>query len=225
MLEDCPEFESKVLFEWLCDQHPARYQEGQLRTFQRRVRDWRALNGPDKEVFFFQDHKPGQRLSTDFTHMNSLGVTIAAQAFPHLLCHSVLSYSNWEWGTICHSESTVSIKQGLQAALYQLGHVPAEHWTDHSTAATHAVGKKSHASGWLFNQKYLDLVDYFAITPRTINVDSPHENGDVESLNGVLKRRIKQHLLLRGSADFDTLEQYRLFLEDIRLEEQCSVTI
>ena len=45
MLADAPELEAKTLFEWLCEQHPGKYQEGQLRTFQRRVSVWRALNG------------------------------------------------------------------------------------------------------------------------------------------------------------------------------------
>ena len=45
-LEDAPTLEAKVLFGWLCKEYPGKFQEGQLRTFQRRVRDWRALNGP-----------------------------------------------------------------------------------------------------------------------------------------------------------------------------------
>ncbi len=51
--------------------------------------------------------------------------------------------------------------------------------------------------------------------PRTIQVDCPHENGDVESLNGVLKRRLKQYLLMRGSTDFESEDAYRRFLEDV----------
>ncbi len=58
-------------------------------------------------------------------------------------------------------------------------------------------------------------MDHFGMTPRTIKVNSPHENGDVESLNGALKRRMKQRLLLRGSRDFADLDEYRLFLEQV----------
>jgi hypothetical protein len=214
-LSECPDLEAKALFEWLCEQHPDCYHSGQLRTFQRRLRTWRALEGPDKEVYFPQVHEPGVRLSTDFTHMDVLGITICGEPFPHLLCHSVLCYSNWEWGTICHNESMMSLKQGIQATLFRLGSIPAEHWTDHTTAATHPIGRKSHTSGWQYNQKYLDLMDHYGMTPRTINVDSPHENGDVESMNGGLKRRIAQHLLLRGYRDFTSVEEYRHFLEGI----------
>lgn len=76
MLTDAPELEAKVLFEWLCDEHPDIYSPGQVRTFQRRVREWQALNSPAKEVYFPQVHEPGRRMSTDFTWMDSLEITI-----------------------------------------------------------------------------------------------------------------------------------------------------
>jgi hypothetical protein len=56
---------------------------------------------------------------------------------------------------------------------------------------------------------------HFAMYPRTIQKDSPHENGDVESLHGVLKRRVRQRLLLRGSGEFTSVEQYQVFLEGV----------
>ena len=215
MLEALPELEAKELFEWLCERHPGVYQEGQVRTFQRRVRNWRALEGPEKEVFFGQEHQPGRRMSTDFTHAEELGVTIGGEPFEHLLCHCVLTYSNWEWATICHSESMLALRVGIQAALFRLGRVPREHWTDHSSAATHRPGKDAEGQSREFNAEYLDVMSHFGLRPRTIQTDSPHENGDVESLNGALKRRMKQRLLLRGSRDFASLDHYRAFLEGI----------
>ena len=140
MLREAPELEGKALFEWFCERYPGAYEEGQLRTFQRHVRRWRALYGPEKEVYFQQVHRPGVRMQTDFTCMNELSVTIGGVSFEHLLCHDVLTYSNWEWATLCQSESLLALRKGLQAALVQLGHVPQEHWTDHSTAATHDLG-------------------------------------------------------------------------------------
>ncbi|NNE35420.1 MAG: IS21 family transposase [Rhodothermales bacterium] len=214
MLEEIPELEAKSVFEWMCREYPGRYQEGQLRTFQRRVREWRALSGPEQEVFFVQEHKPGVRMSTDFTYMDELGVMIAGEAFPHRLYHCVLTYSNWEWGSICHSESLAALRTGIQNALTRLGHVPQEHWTDHSSAATHRTAEDV-AERRAYNRGYQDVMDHFSMTPRTIRVDSPHENGDVESLNGALKRRIKQHLLLRGSHEFETLAAYEGFLHGI----------
>lgn len=214
MLEDAPELEAKALFEWLCEKYPGEYRKGQLRTFQRRVSRWQAVEGPDQEVYFPQEHEPGVKMETDFTRMHSLKITICGEEFPHLICHSVLTYSNWEWGKICQSESMLALKQGLQSTLLRLGRIPREHWTDHSTAATHVIdGEEAGARG--FNQKYVDLMEHFRIEPKTIHVRAPHENGDIESSHGIFKRRMKQHLLLRGSRDFDSIESYATFLNGI----------
>ena len=214
MLKEAPELEAKALFDWLSEQHARHYDEGQLRTFQRHVRRWRARCGPGKEVYFPQEHRPGVRMETDFTCLNSLGFTLRGDPFEQWICHSVLTYSNWQWGTLCQSESLLALRKGLQAALVQLGHVPAEHWTDNTTAATHALsGDEQGRRG--FNGNYLKLLEHFGIEPHTINRAEPHENGDVESANGALKRRLKQYLLLRGSRDFDSAEVVRLFIEEV----------
>ena len=214
MLREAPELEAKALFEWLSEQQGGVYDEGQLRTFQRHVRRWRALYGPEKEVYFPQEHRPGIRMETDFTCLNSLELTIRGEAFDHWLCHSVLTYSNWQWGTLCLSESLLALRKGLQAALVQLGHVPAQHWTDNTTAATHELGGDERGVRG-FNGRYLELTEHFGMEPHTINRAEPHENGDVESANGAFKRRLKQYLLLRGSRDFDTVEALRQFIEGV----------
>jgi len=133
MLTKAPELEAKTLFEWLCEQHPGKYQEGQMRTFQRRVSAWRALNGSEI-LTLEQVHQPGEVMQTDGTWMTELGITINEQEFPHLLIHSVLPYSNWEWGRVAQSESLLAIRLGLQSALVKLGHVPEIHQTDNTTA-------------------------------------------------------------------------------------------
>jgi hypothetical protein len=211
-LEDAPEFEAKTLFEWLLTTaEPGTYEPGQLRTLQRRVREWRATSGPDKEVFFAQLHKPGDAMQTDFTWATELEITIAGVPLPHLLCHPVLPYSNWEWVTVCQSESMAAIKRGVQAALFQLGRVPTWHQTDNSTAATHdlADGKRG------FNDDYRTFIEHFGMKPRTIEIGKSNQNGDVEALNGALKRRLKQHLLVRGSRDFESVEFYEVWLQQV----------
>ncbi len=211
-LIDAPEFEAKTLFEWLVGGAPeGTYEPGQLRTLQRRVRDWRATAGPDKEVFFAQHHKAGEAMQTDFTHATELEVTIAGVPFAHLLCHPVLPYSNWEWATVCQSESMAAIRRGVQAALFQLGRVPIWHQTDNSTAATHdlASGKRG------FNDDYRTFIEHFGMKPRTIEVGKSNQNGDVEALNGALKRRLVQHLLLRGSRDFESVEIYEKWVQSV----------
>jgi hypothetical protein len=214
MLREAPELEAKALFGWLSERYAGQYDEGQLRSFQRHVRRWRALYGPEKEVYFPQEHRPGVRMETDFTCLNSLEITLHGEPYEQWLCHSVLTYSNWQWGTLCLSESLLALRKGLQAALVQLGHVPAEHWTDHTTAATHEVsGDEQGRRG--FNANYLKLVEHFGLQPHTINRAEPHENGDIESANGALKRRLQQHLLLRGSRDFDAADAVRRFIEEV----------
>ncbi len=211
MLE-IPELKSKALFEYLCEKHPDKLLENHLRTFQRPVREWKATKGPDQEVFFPQDVTHGRRMSVDFTHMNSLEITINGEAFPHMLCHSVLSYSGWEWASVCFSESLQALKMGIQDALFRLGHVPEELWTDNSTSATHNPSKEDDTKKRSFNLQYLSLTEHFGMKPHTINIGKSNENGAVESLNGHIKRRVNQHLLLRGSRDFTSREEYDHFL-------------
>ncbi|MCD4674171.1 MAG: hypothetical protein K8R77_16025 [Anaerolineaceae bacterium] len=122
MLNEAPELEAKTIFEWLQEQKPGKYQEGQLRSLQRRVSVWRVLKG--KQVLSLdQVHKAGEILQTDGTWMNELKISIQGQEFEHLLMHSVLPYSNWEWGRVVQSESLLAIRLGLQSALIKLGYV------------------------------------------------------------------------------------------------------
>jgi hypothetical protein len=172
------------------------------------------VHGPGQEVYFPQEHVPGERLQTDFTHCDQLGITILGQPYAFLLCHSVLTYSNWEHSVRCQSESLLALRRGLQATLVILGHVPEEHWTDHSTAATHQVDRKTGGERG-FNGQYLGLMGHFGMKPRTIRVREPHENGDVESANGAFKNRLDQALMLRGSRDFKSEEALDLFLWEV----------
>ncbi len=127
--------EALTLFRQLQREHPGVFPDGQLRTFQRRVKTWRAVGGPAKEVFFAQVHTPGRLCASDFTHMTDLRVTINGRPFEHLIYHFVLTYSNWETGTVCFAESFETLADGLQNALAELGGVPFVHRTDRLTAA------------------------------------------------------------------------------------------
>ena len=105
--------EAKTIFEVLQRRQPGKYQDGQLRTLQRRIKYWRATEGPSREVFFPQIYYPGEWAESDFTHMTSLGVTINGMPFDHMIYHFVLCYSNWETGTVCFSESFESLSVRL----------------------------------------------------------------------------------------------------------------
>lgn len=213
-LEDAPELEAKTLFEDLIRRYPDRYQPGQLRTLQRHIRQWRALAGPPKEVFFSQLHRPGEAMQTDFTWATELGVSIEGEPLAHMLCHPVLPYSNWEWATVCYSESLLALRSGVQAALFRLGRVPEIHQTDNSTAATHNLpsGKQE------FNDDYVAVMNHFGMKPRTITKGRKNENGDVEAANGALKRRLEQHLLMRGSRDFSSVAEYEAWIHGVIMQ-------
>jgi hypothetical protein len=229
LLQDVPDLEAVTLFDHLVERTPGRYEEGQVRTLQRKLKRWRAEEGPPKTLFFQQAHRPGEAMQTDFTSGNKLGVTIGGEPFDHLLCHPVLPYSNWESVTVCRSESMAALRRGVQVALFELERVTPYHQTDNSTAATHDLGSGKRT----FNQEYVDLVEHFGMTPRTTGVGEKEQNGDVESLNGVFKRRVKQLLKLRGSSDFNTVAEYESWLQEVarkanrlrqkRLQEELEV--
>lgn len=62
MLTINPGLESKTIFEEFQRRDPGRFADGQLRTLQRRIKVWRASEGPSREVFFTQVHYPGELL-------------------------------------------------------------------------------------------------------------------------------------------------------------------
>jgi len=210
-LETNPGLEAKTLFEWLQRENPGEYEDGQVRTLQRKIKYWRATEGPAKEVYFDQIHIPGQLSESDFTDMTKLGITIQGEPFEHLLYHFVLTYSNWETGTICFSESFESLSVGLQNALWQLGGVPACHKTDRLSAAVHNLGK---AQG-TFTDRYNALLRHYGLEGFKIRAREAHENGDVEQRHHRLKRAVEQSLLLQGSRDFDSRGEYERFLEKL----------
>ncbi len=205
-----PGFEAKTLFEDLQRRYPGDFADGQLRTLQRRVKIWRALEGPAKEVFFSQVHKPGELCQSDFTDMNALGVTILGQPFEHLLYHFVITYSNWETGTICFSESFESLSEGLQNALWELGGVPERHRTDRLSAAVQKPDNPEE-----FTQRYRALLNYYALQGQKTQPNSPNENGDVEQRHYRFKKALEQSLMLRGSRDFPSREEYAAFLREL----------
>jgi hypothetical protein len=210
-LKEAPELEAKTLFEELISSNPQSYEPGQLRSLQRRIKRWRAQEGPDKVIFFAQEHRPGEAAQTDFTWATQLGITIGGEPFAHMLCHVVLPCSNWQWATVCWSESMVALRRGVQSAMFRLGCVPQYHQTDNSTAATHDLrtGKRG------FNEEYSALMRHLGMTPRTTEVGAKEQNGDVESLNGALKRRLEQHLIVRRSREFPDVETYEGWLQGV----------
>ncbi len=214
LLASTPGLMAVTLFETLQDEYGADAVPDRVRrTLERRVADWQALHGPDKEVFFPQRHDPGVRGLSDFTVADGLGVTIAGDALPHRLYHFRLACSGWEDAKIIlGGESFTAIAEGLQDALWKLGGVPAEHRTDSLSAAFKNLDRDAQSD---FTRRYEELCRHYGMKASRNNPGEAHENGSIESSNGHLKRRLEQELLKRGSRDFPSLEEYRRFLTRI----------
>ena len=202
-----PGLEAKTLFEALQRKYPGQFADGQVRTLQRRLKRWRATEGPKREVFFTQQHVAGRLGQSDFTHMNDLNITIGAQSFPHMLFHFVLTFSNWEAVSLCYSESFESLSDGLQNALWELGGVPLDHRTDRMSLAVNNGSDERE-----FTTRYEALMRHYKMTGRKIQTGRPNENGDVEQRHYRLKRAVGQALMLRDSRDFGSIAEYKEFL-------------
>lgn len=210
LIEDFPGLQAKTLFEYLQRENPGQFQDGQIRTLQRKIKYWRAIEGPNKEVYFPQIHYPGDLCASDFTSMNSLTITINGFQFDHLLYHFVLTYSNWEAGTICFSESFESLSQGLQNALWKLGKCGIRHRTDRLSAAFNNLSEKKEMT-----DRYRELLKHYGLKEEKTQPGHPNENGDVEQSNNRLKIAIDQALMLRGSRNFTSRQEYEQFLKNM----------
>jgi hypothetical protein len=203
--------EAKTVLEVLQERQPGRFSVAQLRTLQRRMREWRALHGPPKEVYFEQEHEPGHMASVDFTHATELGVTIAGQLLRHLLFVFALAYSGWTWVEIAFGETFEALVHGLQGALWMLGGVTEVLRSDNLSAATHEL----KSGGRSLTKRFGQVLDHYGLASSRINPGESHENGVVEQAHRRLKSALAQALVLRGSSDFVSLVQYAGFVREV----------
>ena len=223
MLELNPELEPITLLEYLDDNYPGEFDNSILRTLQRRVKAWKANYGPAKEVMFRQTKEPGRQGLSDFTVLKNATITIAGNPFDHRLYHYRLAFSGWcHVKAICGGESFTALSTGLQDALWRCGGAPAEHRTDSLSAAFNNLAEKEQLT-----ERYRDLCRHYQIKPTRNNPGQSHENGAIESPHGHLKKRITQALLLRGSNDFNTLEEYQGFIDGIvsKINRRCKTRL
>lgn len=90
-----------------------------LRTLQRRVRQWRAEHGDEREIFFAQEHPPGRLGLSDFTVCDELSITIAGDALAHRLYQFAFAHSGWRHAcAVLSGESFQALANGLQEALW-----------------------------------------------------------------------------------------------------------
>lgn len=213
MLERDQGLEAQTLMDYLLETYPDQFQPGQVRTLRRRVRDWRVLDGPERrEVMFPQIIHPGRQSQSDYTHCSKLGITIAGEQFDHMLFHFMLPYSRWEYVWICFTESFETLTSGYGRAVRELGAVAAEHRTDNLAAAV-PIGA-SH----VFQTRWQDFLAHFEVKPSANNPGRSNENGSVEKSHDLFKNAIDQRLRLRGSRDFQSIDEYDKFLQRAAME-------
>ena len=198
-----------TIIEWLEERHPGRFSASQLRTLQRRLHEWRTLHGPEREVYFPQEHPPGREAQIDFTHCNGLRVAIGGRPHRHLLFQFVLSHSGWRYAEVVSGETFMALRQGLQAALRALGGAPQVIHSDNSSALTHELRR---SRGRALNNAYAELLEHYGLESMRSNPGASNENGVVEQAHYRLKDALDQALMLRGSRDFDSKEEYACFV-------------
>lgn len=204
--------EATTLLEELEERKPGSISGRQLRTLQRRIRDWRALHGPDKEVYFPQDHPPGREAAVDFTHATALGVTIAGEPLRHLLFTLKLSFSGWTWVSVAFGETFEALVRGVQDALWALGGVVEILRHDNLSAATHELKR---SGGRALTTRFRAVLEHYEMCSTRIRVGQSHENGVAEKAHDLVKRALAQALVLRGSRDFSSLEVYVTWVREV----------
>lgn len=213
LLEENPKLQAKTLLCWLQEKYPGQYPDSKLRTLERRVREWKIVFGPEKEIIFRQEHPPGWQAISDFTNCNALSVTIQNEPFEHILYHFRLPYSGAEHAdVVLGGESFTALAEKLQDALWTIEGVPETHRTDSLSAAFKNLSSKEQDD---LNQAYDELCKHYGIRPTRNNKGVSHENGSIESSHRHLKNRIDQALMIRGTRDFTSISEYRDFIRDL----------
>lgn len=215
LLDQGPYLQAQTILAKLQEENPGHYPDSMLRTLQRRVQNWRAKSGPEKELIFRQNHPLGWQGMSDFTHADSLKVSIQGFPFDHMFYHYRLVYSTWESVAVIQGgESFTALAEGLQNALWFSQGTPETHRTDSLSAAYKNCSDKTKED---YTKDYLALCAHYQMQPTRNNKSVAHENGAIESSHGDLKNRVDQALMLRGSRDFSSVEEYRQFITEITL--------
>jgi transposase InsO family protein len=220
MLEGAPSLMAVTLLEELQRRHPERFGDAVLRTLQRRVGQWRAEHGEEREIYFAQEHPPGRLGLSDFTVADELDISLGGLAFAHRLYQFALAHSGWRHvRVVLGGESFQSLAAGLQDALWMAGGVPEEHRTDSLSAAFNNLAEREELT-----KRYHALCEHYGLRPSRNNTGVSHENGAIEARQGSLKKGLDQALLLRGSREFADLAAYEQFVAETvrRLNARCA---
>jgi hypothetical protein len=111
---------------------------------------------------------------------------------------------------VCYSESFDSLCEGFQNAVWELGKVPQRHRTDRLSRAVNNMSTPAEFSG-----RYAALLRYYGVEGEKIQAGQGHENGDVEQRHHRFRRALEQELMLRGSKDFGSVQDYQEFVKGL----------
>ena len=161
---------------------------GVRRTLERRIRNWRAIHGPEREVIFRQEHPPGRMRLSDFCDMRNLNVSVAGVPLDHRLYHFRLPFSGFESAhVVLGGESFVALAEGLQNALWTLGGAPQQHRSHSLSAAFRNLDADAKDD---MTRRYEALCAHYGMTPTRNNKGVSHENGSIESAHGPYQSRV-----------------------------------
>ena len=195
LLVAAPGLRPITLFDEMERRHPDRIGPSFRRTLERRIADWKALHGADRDVIFPQTQQPGRMGLSDFTDANGFGVIVGGQKLEHRLYHFALAFSGFEHAeVILGGESYAALASGLENALRLLGGVPLEHRSDSLSAAFRNLARPDVED---LTRRFAALVAHYGMVPTRNNRGVAHENGAIESRHGHVKTRVAQALLLR----------------------------
>jgi transposase InsO family protein len=195
-----------TLLEELQRRHPGHYDTNVLRTLQRRMRQWRASHGAERDVHFAQVHPPGRLGLSDFTTADELCVEIGGAAFTHRLYQLALAHSGRRHvQVVVGGESFIALSTRLQTALWRLGSVPEEHRTDSLSAASNTLAQQEKLS-----LRYDELCRHYVMRASRCNPGQSNDNGSIESRHDSLKTALDQALRLRGNRAFDDRSGYEV---------------
>lgn len=198
---------------------PEKVDDSLLRTLQRRMRDWRALHGHEKEVYFEQEHPPGREVQVDFTDCTRLGVTIQGTPLQHKLFEMELSCSGRRYVELAYAETFEALKSGIQNGFWSLGGVARVVRSDNLSAATHELP----GGGRELNARFEALLQHYKVESTRIEPGKSNQNGGVERGHGVLKNKLDQALRLRASRDFASVAAWMAVVdrEVQKLNQAC----
>ena len=110
------------------------------------------------------------------------------------------------------SESYEALLLGVQEALWRLSGVVEVLRSDNLSAATHELPV---SGGRALTRRYQSLLDHYGLTSIRIFPRKAHENGVVEQAHRRTKSILAQMLVLRGSHDFPSVDEYQRWVREV----------